>query len=360
MALNMRTQALYWGIGFFAFFLIVWAMGDILLPFVFGGAIAYFLDPVADRLERMGASRMLAVAIIAVVSIVLFVVVLFPLLALIASQFGELMATLPTVFSDLQKFTLALLPEAFEQRGRIYEAVVSASSALQGKVPDVINATMKSLTSLVNLAMILVISPIVAIYLLYDWDRMVARIDGLLPRDHADTIRRLSREIDGVLSSFVRGMGSVCLAMATYYAIALGIVGLQFGVVVGIIAGLVTFIPYVGALFGGVLAIGLALFQFWGDWTMIGAVAIVFVIGQALEGNFITPRLVGQSVGLHPVWLLIALSAFGSLFGFLGMLIAVPMAAAIGVLVRFGVENYTHSKLYLGAEYAKGEPPDDA
>jgi predicted PurR-regulated permease PerM len=184
--------------------------------------------------------------------------------------------------------------------------------------------------------------------MLLDWDRMIARIDALLPRDHAPVIRRLASEIDQTLAAFIRGMGTVCLILGTYYAVALMLVGLQFGLVVGFIAGLVTFIPYLGALIGGALAIGLALFQFWGDWLSIGLVAGIFVVGQVIEGNILTPKLVGGSVGLHPVWLLLALSVFGALFGFVGMLVAVPVAAALGVVARFGVDQYLDSRLYRG------------
>ena len=192
------------------------------------------------------------------------------------------------------------------------------------------------------------IVPVVSVYMLLDWDRMIARIDELLPREHAPTIRRLASEIDDTMAAFIRGMGLVCLILGTYYAVALMIVGLNFGLVVGFIAGLVTFIPYLGALIGGVLAIGLALFQFWGDWLSIGIVAGIFVVGQIVEGNFLTPKLVGDSVGLHPVWLLLALAVFGTLFGFVGMLVAVPVAAALGVITRFAVNQYLDSRLYRG------------
>jgi predicted PurR-regulated permease PerM len=188
----------------------------------------------------------------------------------------------------------------------------------------------------------------VTFYLLLDWDRMVAQIDTLLPRDHAPVVRELAGRIDTTLAGFVRGMGTVCLVLGTYYAVALMLVGLQFGLVVGFIAGLITFIPYVGALVGGALAIGLGLFQFWGDWVSLGLVGVIFVIGQMIEGNVLTPKLVGSSVGLHPVWLLIALSVFGSLFGFVGMLVAVPVAAVIGVMVRYIIDEYKKGRLYKG------------
>jgi predicted PurR-regulated permease PerM len=186
--------------------------------------------------------------------------------------------------------------------------------------------------------------------MLLDWDAMIAKVDSWLPRDHAPTVRRLAAEIDKVMAGFVRGQVSVCVILGTFYSIALMLAGLQFGLIVGAIAGAITFIPYVGSLVGGTLAIGLALFQFWGDWVQIGIVAAIFALGQFFEGNILSPKLVGGSVGLHPVWLLFALSAFGSIFGFVGMLVAVPVAAMLGVLTRFGIERYRQSLLYRGVE----------
>jgi len=183
---------------------------------------------------------------------------------------------------------------------------------------------------------------------------MVAALDELLPRDHAPTIRHLAGEIDRTLASFIRGQVTVGLILGTYYAIALMLIGLDFGVVIGFVAGLISFIPYVGALVGGALAIGLALFQFWGEWWLIGGVVAIFMVGQFFEGNILSPNLVGSSVGLHPVWLIFALSAFGSLFGFTGMLVAVPVAAVIGVVVRFFLERYRGGMLYQGIV---GRPP---
>ena len=226
--------------------------------------------------------------------------------------------------------------------------LLSFGETLKSKTGDVLETVLASLGSALNIVVLLVIVPVVAVYLLLDWDRMIARIGELLPRDHAPTIKRLAGEIDAVLASFVRGMGTVCLILGTYYAVALMLAGLQFGLIVGFIAGLVTFIPYLGALIGGSLAIGLALFQFWGDWAHIGLIAGIFAVGQVTEGNFLTPKLVGSSVGLHPVWLLLALSVFGALFGFVGMLIAVPVAAALGVLARFATSLYLDSRLYTG------------
>ena len=223
-----------------------------------------------------------------------------------------------------------------------------AAAFFQNFGSQLFGALMTSAGSIVNIAMLFVIAPIVAVYLLLDWDNMIARINDLIPRDHAPVVRRLAGEIDATLSAFVRGMGSVCLILGIYYAVALMAVGLNFGLVVGLVAGLVTFIPYVGALVGGALALGLGLFQFWGDWSSLAIVAGIFFAGQMIEGNYLTPKLVGSSVGLHPVWLLLALSVFGALFGFIGMLIAVPLAATLGVLARFVTAQYLESRLYRG------------
>jgi predicted PurR-regulated permease PerM len=226
--------------------------------------------------------------------------------------------------------------------------LIAIGESLQSKGVEVLNTLLASAAGLVNTVVLVVLVPVITFYLLLDWDRMMAQVDQLLPLDHAPAIRSLAKEIDRTLASFIRGQGTVCLILGSYYAIGLMLVGLQFGLVVGFIAGLISFIPYVGALVGGAVALGLALFQFWGQWFWLGAVAAVFFLGQFLEGNILTPKLVGSSVGLHPVWLIFALSAFGLLFGFVGMLVAVPVAAAIGVIARFAIAQYQDSLLYKG------------
>ena len=244
---------------------------------------------------------------------------------------------------ELERF-----PELGDANSTIRQSLASIGTAIQSRGGEFLNAALGSLSSLVNAIVIFVIVPIVAFYLLYDWDRMVAKVDALLPRDHAPMVRQLASDIDRTMAGFIRGQGTVCLILGAYYAIALMLAGLNFGLVVGVVAGALTFIPYVGALVGGALAIGLALFQFWGDWLWILLVYAIFQSGQFVEGNILTPKLVGGSVGLHPVWLIFALSAFGTLFGFVGLLVAVPVAAAIGVIMRFAIGQYKGSRLYKG------------
>lgn len=348
MALTVRQQARYWGIAAAIFFVALWGLGNVILPFLVGGALAYFLDPVADRLERAGLSRPAATAVISTIALLIFVLLALLIVPMLVRQLAQLVNAAPTIFGELQGFLTARFPSLMDQESVLRETLVSIGKTIQAKGGALAGGLLSSALSVINAVVFIIVVPVVAFYLLLDWDHMVARIDALLPRDHAETIRAIARDIDRVLAGFVRGQVSVCLILGTFYSVSLMLAGLDFGLIVGAIAGLITFIPYVGALIGGALAVGLAFFQFWGDWVEIGIVAGIFAAGQFLEGNIITPKLVGGSVGLHPVWLLFALSAFGTVFGFVGMLVAVPVAAALGVLARFVISQYLGSRLYQG------------
>lgn len=350
MALPVRDQLKYWGVCALVFCLALWFLGDVILPFVLGGAIAYFLDPVADWLEDMGLSRAIATTVITLCAVLVFVILALLVVPVMVEQAISLFNTAPSLFADLQQFLTERFPSLMDSDSTLRTSLIAVGDTVKERGGELLQTVLSSAMSIINLVMLLVIVPVVAFYLLFDWDRMVGAIDEMLPRDHAPVIRALASDVDRTMASFIRGMGTVCLILGSYYALALMLVGLQFGLVVGFIAGLLTFIPYLGAILGGVLAIGLALFQFWGDWLSLGLVALVFVIGQIIEGNVLTPKLVGKSVGLHPVWLIFALSVFGTLFGFVGMLVAVPVAAALGVLARFVLLRYKDSKLYRGLE----------
>lgn len=350
MALPVRDQLKYWGVAALIFLAVLWVLGNVMLPFVMGGAIAYFLDPVADWLERHGLSRVMATITITLFATIVFALGVLLLLPTLVQQTSDLFETVPELVHQFSAFLIERFPDLLDSESTISKSLMSFGQTLQSKGGEVLNTVLSSAAGLVNVVMLLVLVPVITFYLLIDWDQMVARINDLLPRDHAPTIRVLAGQIDKTLASFIRGQGTVCLILGTFYAIGLMLVGLQFGLVVGAIAGLLTFIPYVGALVGGCLAIGLALFQFWGEWIWIAAVVAIFFVGQFLEGNVLTPKLVGGSIGLHPVWLIFSLSAFGSLFGFVGMLIAVPVAASLGVVARFAISQYKHSLLYIGVD----------
>ncbi len=354
MALPIRDQAKYWGIATLAFLVLMWLLGDVILPFIVGAALAYFLDPVADRLERLGLSRVAATALITVFAVLVVVLLVLSIIPSLISQLTALVNAAPQIAGRLQGFLLERFPELSDSTSTARQTLAQIASAIQARGAELANGLLSSALGILNAVIFIVVVPVVAFYLLLDWDKLMARIDSLIPRDHAPTVRMLGAEINKVIAGFVRGQVSVCLILGTFYSVALMLAGLQYGLIVGAIAGAITFIPYVGSLVGGALAIGLALFQFWGDPLAIGIVAAIFVVGQFVEGNILTPKLVGESVGLHPVWLLFALSLFGALFGFAGMLVAVPVAAAIGVVTRFGATKYQGSLLYQGAA-ATGE-----
>jgi len=362
MALPVRQQLIYWAAAAAVLLLILWVLGDVILPFVVGMAIAYFLDPVADRLEAMGLSRVLATAVISLVVVLIVVLAGLVVIPALVQQTTDLVAAAPDLFDRLRTGLTERFPELMDTTSPIRQSLASIGDTIQARGAELLQSALSSAAGVVNVLVFLVVAPVVAFYMLLDWDHMIARIDELLPRDHQPVIRTLASQIDRTLASFVRGQGTVCLILGTFYAIALMLVGLQFGLVVGLVAGLLTFIPYVGALVGGLLSVGLALFQFWGDWIWILVVAGIFQIGQMVEGNILTPKLVGSSVGLHPVWLIFALSAFGTLFGFVGMLVAVPVAASIGVLVRFATDRYKEGLLYQGVNglAKRAEDQDEA
>lgn len=350
MGVPVRRQLQIWGVLAALLVFVLWQLGDVILPFVIGAAVAHILDPVADWLERRGLSRVAATVVISLVALLFFMMLVLLVVPLLVEQAHALISTAPQFVEQLTQFLTERFPSLVDSDSTVRQSLHRLGEGIQARGGELVNIALGSAASVINILLIIVVVPVVTFYLLLDWDPMIARIDTLLPRDYAPVIRLVAADISRTVASFIRGIGSVCLVMGIYYAVALMLVGLQFGLVVGAAAGLVTFIPYIGAILGGALAIGLALFQFWGDWVSIGLVVAVFVAGQMIEGNVLTPRLVGRSVGLHPVWLLLALSVFGALFGFVGMLVAVPVSAAIGVIIRHATGAYLDSALYHGTE----------
>lgn len=348
MALPVNQQIKYWSIAGAVFLAVLWFLGDVILPFIVGGAMAYMLDPMADRLERAGLSRVIATTVISLIALMTFLLMAVLIIPMVIEQTIQLFRLAPTLFEQLQTFLSTKFPSLGDAESTLRQSLASIGETIRSKGAEFAQTIFTSALGVINAVVFIVVVPVVAFYLLLDWDNMVARIDALLPRDHAPRLRKIFAEIDRTLASFVRGQLTVCAILGTFYAVALVIAGLQFGLVVGFVAGLISFIPYIGALLGGVLALGLAVFQFWDTPIYIAVVAGIFMIGQFLEGNILTPKLVGDSVGLHPVWLLLALSVFGSLFGFAGMLVAVPVAASLGVVTRFGLDVYKESALYRG------------
>ena len=353
MVLPVKDQIKYWTIAASILLIFLWLLGDILLPFVLGAAIAYLLDPIVDRLERLGTGRVLGTILILMAAFFVLFFIFLLLIPLVIDQFRLLAAAAPDLVTSVQALVLNQIASISPESEALNSTVSNLSTMAQEKLGIIFGSVMASAISLIDVIMLMVITPVVAVYLLVDWDRILGKINELLPLDHASVVRSLASEIDSTLSAFVRGMIAVCLVLGIYYATALSLIGLEFGLIIGFIAGLVSFIPYVGALLGGILAIGLALIQFWGDFELVALVVGVFIVGQIFEGNILTPKLVGNSVGLHPVSLILALSLFGAFFGFIGLLLAVPLAASAGVILRFFIKKYKMSRLFLGENGSK-------
>lgn len=365
--MNFQRQAFFW-IATLAFFLLaIYMLSGVLLPFVAGMALAYVLDPLADRLERIGLSRLLSTAVILFLFALIFILFLVALVPILVQQVAQFAEHLPETIAKIQSIVRTTTHDWLQVgwvRGLLELDNADGAANLTGSdfiaeavgwLGSILQSMLSGGLALVNLAALLTVTPVVAFYLLNDWDRMVGTLDEWLPREHAETIRILASQIDDTLEGFVRGQGLMCLSLGVFYAVGLSLVGLNFGFLIGSSAGMISFIPYVGSIVGFLVSITVALFQFWPDWVMVGAVVAVFFTGQFLEGNILQPKLLGSHVGLHPVWLIFSLFAFGYLFGFVGMLIAVPLAATIGVLTRFGIRKYLESPYYNGT--GKGVPP---
>lgn len=330
----------------------LWLLSEILLPFIVGLAIAYLLTPLADRLERLGVHR-LAAALLLIAVVVLFFVWLVLLIApVVVGQLTSFIDNVPRYVARLQTLVSETnQPWVKKIVGEGFTADKSITDLMTQGV-GWITAFLRSLwsggRSLVSIFSLMVVAPVVSFYLIYDWHRMIARVDSWIPPRNRTTVRSLAREIDAAIAGFLRGQTAVCLILGSFYAVALTLTGLNFGLLIGLVSGLITFIPYIGSMTGLVLSVAVAVAQFWPEWTWIVVVLAIFLVGQFIEGNILAPKLVGESVGLHPVWLIFALLAFGYLFGFVGLLVAVPLAATIGVLARFALRRYLASPLYTG------------
>lgn len=359
----MRVE---WQIGFWigAFLLLVlflWLFSGVLLPFAAAVALGYLLNPVVDRLEKLGFNRLGAtllimawLTLILVLISVLILPVLWRQLASFIEAFPSYAITLEELISDqaerLSRDYGGILIEKLGLGSKSSRELANATNDLIAQATQWVASFLTSLftrgAALISLISLLIVTPVVAFYMLLDWERMLTTIDGLVPPRHRETVRELAREIDRALAGFLRGQSLVCLFLGIWYGMGYTLIGLNFGLLIGITAGILSFIPYVGSVTALVLSSTVAIVQDWPQWELLAMAIGVFLVGQFLEGNILAPKLVGDSVGLHPVWLIFALLAFGSLFGFTGLITAVPLSAAAGVILRFAVKRYRESNLY--------------
>lgn len=343
----------FWAVGLVVFLFLLYVLSSVLTPFVAGLAVAYFLDPLADKLEAGLKSRSAATAVILLAFFVIVSALGVALFPLLQAQVTGLVARIPDAVNAAHDLLDPLVAQIERELGaQELQTLKDNAGAFVGEAVSWVIGVLKSLflggKAVVNTLSLLFIMPVVAFFLLRDWDLLVSKVDELLPRTSVNTIREQFREIDATIAGFVRGQAMVCLALGTLYATGLTLVGLDFGLLIGLGTGVLAFVPYVGMIIGLIVAFGVALMQF-SDPISFVLVAAVFGVGQSIDAAFLTPNLVGGRVGLHPVWIIFALMAGGTLLGFTGVLLAVPTASVIGVLVRFAIGRYRSSALYTGA-----------
>ncbi len=346
------SQMRFWLVGLALFLTALYVLSGVLMPFVAGLAVAYFLDPLADRLESVVKSRVAATALILLTFFAIVAGALVALLPLLQAQVTGLISSIPEGVDVVRRFVEPYLVQLESQLGADeIEKIKGSVGAFAGEGVAWLGGMLKSLflggKAFVNALSMVFIMPVVAFFLLRAWDKLVAKVDELLPLGSAATIREQFHEIDATIAGFVRGQATVCLVLGTIYATGLTLVGLDFGLLIGLGTGVLAFVPYVGMIIGLIVAFGVALLQF-SDVMSFVLVGLVFAVGQTLDAAALTPNLVGGRVGLHPVWIIFALMTGGALFGFTGVLLAVPTASVIGVLVRFAIGRYRLSVLYTG------------
>jgi predicted PurR-regulated permease PerM len=351
--LALERQVVFWAAALAAFIALLWLLSTVLMPFIAGMALAYLLDPIARRAQHMGVPRAASALVMVIMVIVLLVLAVMTVTPIVSHQYEALSTRLPDYVAKLQSLVSDpgdswlrnLLGDQIPDAGKSISTLVTQAS---GFVTGFLVSLWSGGRAVLSMLSLLVITPVVAFYLLCDWERVVVTVDGWIPLQHRDTVRGLARDIDNAIAGFVRGQAVICLILAVFYAGGLTLSGLNSGFLIGLGTGFLGFIPYVGALTGFLVAAIVAIAQFWPNWSPIFMVAGVFLIGQILEGYVLSPKLVGAKVGLHPVWMMFALIAFGYLFGFVGLLVAIPLAATIGVLARFALRQYLQSPIYTG------------
>jgi predicted PurR-regulated permease PerM len=349
--MNLARPVVFWIAMLAALIAAVVLLREVLLPFVAGMVLAYLLDPLANRLERLGMNRLLATLTIVglfVFGVAGLTILTAPIivreLAYFIDNFPRYVRQLHGLATDPDRPWLSkIVGEGLGHAEQSIGELTTLATDWFGTFARSIWSGGRALISVFSLA---VVTPIVACYLIYDWNKMIAAIDNWVPPAQRDTVRALAREVDDTIGGFVIGQGALCLVLALFYAATLSLIGLNHGILIGIAAGLIGFVPYLGSLTGLVVSTCVAVAQFWPSWSLIAMVPAIFFVGQTLADYVLSPYLVGRRVHLNPVWVMFALFAFGYLFGFVGLLIAVPLAAAIGVLMRFALRQYYASPLY--------------
>lgn len=343
----------FWGLFAIAVIGFIWLFQPILAPFIVGFAVAYLLNPIVAKLETKKIPRWLSALFILGLFFVIIITGLLLAVPVLIREMVDFVKLTPTLFISAQdwfatKFPTVEIPQSFDDVKELDTAFISEKlGSVFEFSKNIVGNIFKSGMAIIGFVSFLVLMPIVAFYLLIDWSRVTDKIKSLLPKKNAKKISAMLGDIDASLAGFIRGQLIVCFLLGAFYAIGLSVMGLQYGFFIGAASGLLSIVPYVGSIFGLVASVGMAFYQF-GGWEYPLITLGIFIAGQLVEGNYLTPKLVGDSVGLHPLWIIFALMAGGTLMGLMGMVIAIPVAAIIAVLVRYGIAEYKTTSYYKG------------
>ena len=324
---------------------LLWNISDILAPFILGGILAYLLDPMADKMESFGVPRLLTALTVSLFALFVLLTAAILVIPIIFDQINQIIGFIPYITNEIY----LVMQKGFKvlNLGEVEDIdLVNLSKNLNEVSPIFAKSIFNSSFAILDFIFLLMVTPIVAIYLLVDWDKIIQEVEKVIPRRLEPTISQIVIEMHKTIASFLRGQFSVCIILAIFYAASLTALGLEYGLLVGLFSGLISFIPLIGAILGGLVALVVSLAQFWQTPEWVGVVLIIFLFGQVLEGNLLTPRLVGKSVKLHPLWIIFSVTCFGSLMGWVGVILAVPSAACIAVLVRFSLKIYFETDFY--------------
>ena len=324
---------------------LLWNISDILAPFILGGILAYLLDPMADKMESFGVPRLLTALTVSLFALFVLMTTAILVIPIIFDQINQIIGFIPYITNEIY----LVMQKGFKvlNLGEVEDIdLVNLSKNLNEVSPIFAKSIFNSSFAILDFIFLLMVTPIVAIYLLVDWDKIIKEVEKVIPRRLEPTISQIVIEMHKTVASFLRGQFSVCIILAIFYAASLTALGLEYGLLVGLFSGLISFIPLIGAILGGLVALVVSLAQFWQTPEWVGVVLIIFLFGQVLEGNLLTPRLVGKSVKLHPLWIIFSVTCFGSLMGWVGVILAVPSAACIAVLVRFSLKIYFETDFY--------------
>ena len=324
---------------------LLWNISDILAPFILGGILAYLLDPMADKMESFGVPRLLTALTVSLFALFVLLTAAILVTPIIFDQINQIIGFIPYITNEIH----VVMQKGFKvlNLGEVEDIdLVNLSKNLNEVSPIFAKSIFNSSFAILDFIFLLMVTPIVAIYLLVDWDKIIKEVEKVIPRRLEPTISQIVIEMHKTVASFLRGQFSVCIILAIFYAASLTALGLEYGLLVGLFSGLISFIPLIGTILGGLVALVVSLAQFWQTPEWVGVVLIIFLFGQVLEGNLLTPRLVGKSVKLHPLWIIFSVTCFGSLMGWVGIILAVPSAACIAVLVRFSLKIYFETDFY--------------